>query len=199
MKVIILKLVLLLEIILKELKSNLTKLKNITKFIGILILTVFLSKNSQAQFKFSAGIESGLALETGFGLMYGGSIGGEYSMGTKTSFTTQIGYIINSVDKPAGFDKYSFTFLPIQAGYKYYFKSNESGIYIHGQFGIHVAMSSVKYTYTTYRYDPNTFQLITEEETVSDSDSSTNLSFALGGGYKINEHIDLGIRYNVIS
>jgi hypothetical protein len=175
------------------------KIKNIPTFIGTIMLILFLTNNSHAQFKFSAAIESGFALETGFGIMYGGSAGGEYSMGSKTSFTTRIGYVISSLDKPVGYDKYSLNLLPIQAGYKYYFISNESGIYIHGQIGIHIAMASLKYTYTTYRYDPNTFEIITDQETISYSDSSTNLSFAFGGGYKVNEHFDLGIKYNIIS
>ena len=169
-------------------------MKNLIKITGALLLTVMFINNSQAQVKFSAGLELGYALETNFGLMYGVSAGGEYELNDNAGITGQVGFILNSVDNDF-FDKYSLNMLPIQFGYKYYFDSNTSGAYLHGQLGVHVLMSSVEYTYTTYDYDPVTFQLIEKEEKISESDSQTNLSFAIGGGYMVSENIDLGLRY----
>lgn len=159
-----------------------------------------LTQTSKAQFKFSTGLELGYALEDDLGLMYGASIGGEYLMGEKTSFTAQIGYMSVSVDKPAFIDKLSFSLLPIQAGYKYYFDSNESGLYVHGQIGVHLARSSVEFTNETFvGFDPLTFEILTEEVKISESDSELELSYAIGGGYLINENFDLGLRYNIVS
>jgi hypothetical protein len=174
-------------------------MKKLIKIAAALLLIVTFAQKSTAQFKASAGLELGFALESNFGLMYGVSGGGEFALGDNGGITAQAGYILNTVDVGGFFDKYSFNFLPVQLGYKYYFDSNESGVYLHGQIGIHVMMSSIEYTQTNYDIDPNTFQVTETEEKVSESDSQTNLSYAFGGGYLINEHIDLGLRYNIIS
>ena len=77
--------------------------------------------------------------------------------------------------------------IPAQAGIKYYFDEVGSGVYAHGQIGIH--SMSIK----TEDFD---FGGITiEGETESDS----NMSFAIGGGVILNENIDLGLRFNVIT
>ncbi len=174
-------------------------MKNLSKFVAVLLLITAFSAKSNAQFKFSAGAELGYALEEGFGLMYGASIGGEYAMGDKAGITAQVGYILNSVDA-AGMDSYSAAFVPMQLGYKYYFDSNESGPYAHLQLGMHMMMVSYEYTFESYSgYDPITFQPIYTTETISESTSDTYLSYGFGGGFLVNEHIDLGLRYNIVS
>ena len=172
-------------------------MKNLIKISTVLLFVAVFSDNIKAQVKGSAGLELGFALESNFGIMYGVSGGGEYAMGDKGGITATVGYIFNTPDV-SGFDKYSLNFLPIQLGYKYYFDSNESGFYAHGQFGVHMMMSSIEYTFTTYDVDPVTFQLTPREEKISESDSQTNLSYAIGAGYLVNENIDLGLRYNSI-
>lgn len=173
-------------------------MKKMVKMAGALLLVIAFAQNSNAQFKASAGLELGFALEDGYGLMYGASVGGEYLMGDNGGITAQVGYILNSVDI-SGFDSYSSAFLPMQLGYKYYFDSNESGIYLHGQIGIHMMMVSYEYTYENYDYDASTGQLIITEEKISESNSESYLSYAVGGGFLVNEHIDLGLRFNIVS
>ena len=158
------------------------------------MLVLTFAQNTNAQFKASAGLELGYALESGYGLMYGLSVGGEYGIQDNMGITAQVGYIINTVDI-SGLDKASSSFIPMQLGYKYYFDSNESGAYLHGQLGMH--MYRLSYEFQTFDFDPLTFQLIPKTEKVSNSDSY--LSYAIGSGYLINENIDLGLRYNIVS
>lgn len=169
-------------------------MKNLIKITGALLLVITFAQKSNAQFKVSAGLELGFALEDGYGLMYGLSVGGEYGLQDNMGITAQVGYIMNTLDL-GGFKDASSSFIPMQLGYKYYFDSNESGAYVHGQIGVH--MYSLSYEYETFDFDPVTFQLIPKTEKVSNSD--TYLSYAVGGGYLINEHIDLGARFNIIS
>lgn len=173
-------------------------MKKLIKISAALLLTVMFTINTQAQVRFSGGLELGYALEKNFGLMYGASFGGEYELNDNAGITGQIGYILNTTDFGSNFDKYSFNMLPIQFGYKHYFDSNTSGLYLHGQLGVHVLMSKIEYTFTTYDVDPQTLQLTPREEKVSQSDSQTNLSFAIGGGFMVSENIDLGLRYSHI-
>ena len=144
------------------------------------------------------GGELGFALEDDFGFMYGVSLGGEFGINDKRGITGQVGYILNTFVDNGFFDKYSFNMIPLQLGYKYYFDSNTSGAYLHGQLGVHVLMSSIQYTLTFYDIDPVTFQQTPIEEKISESDSQTNLSASFGGGYIVNENIDLGFRFNGI-
>ena len=176
-------------------------MKKIIKIIGVALLMTAFTQNSTAQFKFNAGLEVGLALEDSYGMMYGASIGGEYGIGDDNmGITAQVGYVLAPVDLPSDFTNVSSSFLPIQLGYKYYFDTNEGGAYLHGQLGVHMFMTSYDFEYETFdRFDPVTFEIIYKTEKESYSDSSTNLSYALGGGYLINENIDLGLRYNIVT
>lgn len=173
-------------------------MKKLIKITAAMVITFMLSNSSQAQVQFSGGLELGYSLEKNFGLMYGASLGGEYGLNDNSGITGQIGYILNTFDDNGFYDKFSFNMLPIQFGYKYYFDSNSSGPYFHGQLGVHVMMSSVEYTYTTYDVDPVTFQLVERQEKISESDSQTNFNIAVGGGFMVSENIDLGLRYSHI-
>lgn len=175
-------------------------MKNIVKIIGAALLIVAFTQSSKAQVKFSAGLELGLGLETGYGLMYGATVGGEYAIGTDDNMgiTAQLGYIFAPVDI-SFYDKVSSSFIPLQFGYKYYFDSNTNGAYVHGQLGIHIYRFSYDYEYETYDFDPVTYQTTTKTETRSFSNSDSNLSYAVGGGYMLNENIDLGLRFNIVS
>jgi hypothetical protein len=179
-------------------------MKNIIKIIGVALLVTAFTQKAKAQVKFSAGLELGLGLETGYGLMYGASVGGEYGIGSDDNMgiTAQLGYIFAPVDIDF-YDKVSSSFIPLQFGYKYYFDSSTSGAYVHGQLGIHIYRFSYEYEYETfdYVYNPTTFTYDIQTETVKEefSNSDSNLSYAVGGGYILNENIDLGLRYNIVS
>ena len=168
-------------------------MKKTLRFIAAIVLLTAFTTNTNAQFKFSAGLETGFALESGYGLMYGASIGGELGIGDDNmGITAQVGYILNSVEGSGA----SSSMLPMQLGYKFYFNDNESGPYVHGQLGIHIFKFS--YEFESFSY-PNGFfsPPVITTETVSISESC--LSYAFGGGYLINEHIDLGLRFNILS
>jgi hypothetical protein len=169
-------------------------MKNLIKITGAFLLLITFAQKSNAQFKVSAGLDVGFALEKGYGLMYGVSVGGEYELQDNMGITAQVGYIMNTLDL-GGFNNASSSFIPFQLGYKYYFESNESGAYALGQIGMHVY--NLSYEYETFDFDPITFQFVPRTEKVSNSD--TYLSYAVGGGYLINENIDLGLRFNIIS
>ncbi|MGB0883043.1 MAG: outer membrane beta-barrel protein, partial [Vicingaceae bacterium] len=170
------------------------------KIVSVALLMAAFTQTSKAQFKFSAGLELGFALESNYGLMYGASLGGEMPIGDgNMGITAQAGYILAPIDLGNTFENISSSFIPMQLGYKYYFDSNESGPYVHGQLGFHLYKLSYEYEYETFDFDPVTFQFVTKTETRSFSDSSTNLSYAVGGGYLINENIDLSLRYNIVA
>jgi Outer membrane protein beta-barrel domain len=153
-------------------------MKKILKVIGVALCLVAFTQNSNAQINVSAGLDLGFVLEEGQGLTYGLALGLEKPLGDNMGLTFQTGYDIISVEG----DGASAALIPFQAGFKYYFMDNESGFYGHGQLGM-----------TTYRVtvDLGGFGTV--------SGSSTNLSYAVGAGYLVSEHIDLGVRYNIVS
>ncbi len=120
-------------------------------------------------------------------LIIGPSVGFELPIGDNLGVTIQAGYSLVMLKDEAKdfFDSYSM--IPAQAGLKYYFTENQSGLYGHGQVGIHSA------TVKTPDIDLGPFGKI--EGT---SQSSTNLSWAIGAGYMM-EKLDIGVRYNSIS
>jgi len=143
------------------------------KLLGVVFCLVAFSQNSNAQFKFSMGPDVGFVLNEGSGLSAGLSFGGEVLIGDNmgATFQTAYSYVLND------FDGLSTAFIPYMAGFKYYFVDNENSPYVHGQLGMTMSMASGSGVST----------------------SSTNLSYAIGGGYLLNEHIDLGLRFHMIS
>lgn len=161
-------------------------MKNLIKITAALFLVVAFSFNSKAQFGASVGLEVALPLGdfgnlASFGT--GISAGGEFAIGDNIGLTAQIGYIYLL---PADGLKSAYT-MPMQAGFKYYFDSNESGFYGHGQIGVHT---------TGVTTDDFEFFGVTVPGV---SSSSTDLSYAFGAGYLVSENIDLGARYNMIA
>jgi len=144
-------------------------MKNFIKLLSITLLIVTAAQNAAAQFKFSAGADIGMVTNENLGLSYGLSLGGEYSIGENIGATFQSGFSVVS----SSLDGVSSSLIPFMAGFKYYFTNSEGGFYGHAQVG----MSSFKLG----------------------SVSSTKLSFAPGLGYLLNEHIDLGFRYQIVT
>ena len=161
-------------------------MKKLTKFIAALLLITAFTNNSDAQFKVSAGLELAMPLGDFSNLASFGagiSAGGEFALGDNMGLTGQVGYIYLA---PAdGFA--SAYMMPFQAGFKYYFDSNEGGLYAHAQVGMH----TLSVTTQDYEFFGVTIPGITS--------SSTDLSYGVGAGYLINEKIDIGARYNIIS
>ncbi|MCO6498933.1 MAG: porin family protein [Vicingus serpentipes] len=157
-------------------------MKNILKVSVLALFLGVFTQNSSAQFKFSAGLDLGFVLEDGMGLAPGISLGGELPIGDNMGVSFQAGYLYTLLDEAKFGTGASGSLMPYQAGFKYYFSDNESGAYAHAQLGL-----------TTWRQtiDLGGFGTI--------SASTTNLSYAAGVGYLINEHLDLGFRYNIIS
>lgn len=117
-------------------------------------------------------------------LIIGPSVGFELPVGDNLGITAQLGYQIVTLKDDNPFIK-SYSMIPIQAGLKYYFMDQQEGFYGHGQVGVHS---------TTVRTEDITILGVTVPGT---SDSSTNLSWAIGAGYQL-EKLDIGIRYNSI-
>jgi len=152
-------------------------MKNLNKIIIAFVFVTAFTLSSKAQFKANVGVELGFALEDGMGLIYGPAVGAEYGLGDNMGITFQTGYDIISVEG----DGASASLIPLQPGFKYYFSDNESGLYAHAQVGV-----------TMYRFKVEVFG-------TSASTSKTYLSYSAGMGYLINENIDLGARFNIVS
>tara|TARA_B100000809_G_scaffold266533_1_gene329703 strand:+ start:152 stop:637 length:486 start_codon:yes stop_codon:yes gene_type:complete len=144
-------------------------MKSIIKIIGVALLMTAFTQIASAQVKFSAGADIGMVTNEGLGLTYGLALGGEYQIGDNMGITLQSGFSIVSND----YDGVSSSFIPYMAGFKYYFDSNEGGLYALAQIGM-----------TSYSVS---------------SSGGTYLSYAPGVGYLMNEHIDLGFRYHIIT
>jgi len=148
-------------------------MKNILKVVGVALCLVAFTQNSNAQIKISAGADLGFVLNKGMGLSYGLALGGEYLVGDNIGITFHTGYDIVSTDAEGA----TFSLIPLQPGFKYYFTDNEGGLYGHAQIGM-----------TMSRWSAGDY-----------SASSTRLSYAVGLGFLVNEHIDLGLRYHIVS
>ena len=121
-------------------------------------------------------------------LGYGLSVGYEHPVGEKLGITAQLGYIMLAVDDEFSDFVDRSSMLPIQAGVKYYFTERGNGPYAHGQIGVH------SLSITTKDIDLGPLGTI-EGETESES----YLSFAIGAGYELNNKLDIGLRFNVIT
>ncbi len=169
-------------------------MKNLVKVTFAIALLTILSLDSKAQIRPSVGLEVGTSLDNGFGVGFGVTGGIESLMGDNAGITGRLGYIILTMDNSLG-DNGSASMIPIQAGYKYYFDSNEGGVYLHGQLGF--TMFKYSFDFETIDFDPVTFQTTTRTETFDYS--KTGLSYAVGAGFLVNENIDLGLRYNIVT
>jgi hypothetical protein len=152
-------------------------MKNILKVVGVVLCLVAFTQNSNAQIKFSAGADLGYATNEGYGLMYGLALGVEKPLGDNMGLTFQTGYDIMSLEGEGA----SASLIPLQAGFKYYFTDNEGGLYAHGQLGMSMFKYKIDTGFGTYE------------------SSGSYLSYGAGVGFLVNENIDLGLRYNMVS
>lgn len=139
-----------------------------------------------------------LALPLGdFGDVYslgvGPTAGFELPIGDNLGVTLQVSYMFLTVKEDFSdfLDKSSM--LPAQAGLKYYFQDQQEGFYGHLQLGIH-SSSATSAEYTI----PGIPGLTPDVVVPSETESSTNFSWAIGAGYQL-EKLDIGVRYNSIS
>ena len=163
------------------------KIKLLT--LAILITGIFISNDLKSQdFIFSGGAEmvlpfGNLGNLTSFGA--GLTVGAEYPVAEQIAATAQFG--IDFLSTKSQYIK-SAKMIPFQVGAKYYFNEQGKDFYGHFQLGIHSL--SVK-----------TEPIAVFGTVISDggSSSSSNFSFAFGGGTMLNEQFDLSARINIIS
>lgn len=156
-------------------------MKKLLKVVGVALCLLAFTQNSNAQVKFSAGLDVGKVMETGYGLNFGVLLGGEYLLGDNMGITLQAGYEVLTLSEDNFGSGASSSMIPFQGGFKYYFTDNEGGFYGHAQLGL------------------TNFKFKQEIGAASYEFSSTGLSYAVGLGYLIGGNIDLGVRYNIVS
>lgn len=128
-----------------------------------------------------------------YSLGIGPAVGFELPVGDNLGVTLQVSYMFLTVkdDFSDFIDKSSM--LPVQAGLKYYFQDQQEGFYGHAQLGIHSSSA------TTAEYTIPGIPGLTPDIVVpSETESSSNFSWAIGAGYQL-EKLDIGVRYNSIS
>jgi hypothetical protein len=151
-------------------------MKNFIKFAAVALIVAAFTTNVNAQFRASAGLDLGMVTNEGAGLTYGLSVGAEFGLTDNLGVTATLGYSMVSMEE----EDVSQTFMPYMAGVRYYFSDNEGGIYANAQVGMVTSKVTVDTPFGKF------------------SGSSTDFSFAPGVGYLLNEHIDLGLRYQMI-
>lgn len=122
-----------------------------------------------------------------FGLGAGVSVTYDHPLSDNFALGAHLGYIalfpsddVSDLIKSGGM-------IPIQLSGKYFFDEVGSGAYAQGMVGV------TSLSITTEDFEA--FGITVEGET----DSETNLSFGFGGGFIINEKLDLGLRYSIIT
>ncbi|MFT4662273.1 MAG: hypothetical protein ACI9AT_000898 [Ulvibacter sp.] len=158
------------------------KLKLITTGIALCFCVLFSNVKAQ-DLMISAGVDLVMPLgDFGDFASFGAGIavGAEYGISDNIGLTVQTGYDLLFVDSEIDFIK-SMSIIPAQAGLKYYFDEVGSGVYAHGQVGIH------------------SMSITAEDVAGGETESDSNLSFAIGGGIFVNENLDLGLRFNIIT
>lgn len=131
---------------------------------------------SNAQFRASLGAEVAIPFEDGVNFGLGLNVGGEYLLNDNMGLTGNIGVTHFFTD----IDDFSLNAIPIMFGYRYYLDSYDSGLFFSGQLGFNIM---------TWKY-----KIL--DQTSKDSD--TKFGFGIGGGYRINENIEVGLRYNMV-
>ena len=128
-----------------------------------------------------------------FSLGVGPAAGFELPVGDNLGITAQLAYQILMVksDFSDFVDKASM--IPIQLGVKYYFQDQQEGFYGQAQLGVHMMSST-----SPERTDPGFPPFIPASTIPSETNSSTNFSWAIGAGYQL-EKLDFSLRYNSIS
>lgn len=162
-------------------------MKKIVTVLSALVLgTTAMAQGNQISLGLDAALPMGDYAD-GYSLGIGPAAGFELPVGDNLGITAQLSYQILMVNSDLKDFIASASTIPIQAGLKYYFQEQQEGVYGHAQIGVH--MGTVK----TEDIDLGPFGTIEGE-----SESSTNMSWAIGAGYQM-EKLDIGLRYNSIS
>lgn len=144
------------------------------KFVLFFILSFCVATTAKAQMTIGPGLELAIPIGDWSGVANFG-IGAtgqfQYNLNDKMAITGTTGYIHFLSDGEG-----SMGMIPLQAGFKYYFVENAYGM---AQLGLHFTR------FSAFGY----------------SDTSTDFSFGIGGGYEIelgNMMLDLGARFQLI-
>ena len=149
-----------------------SKTLNNMKKIALIVLMSLAYISSQAQGRFSGGLELGLPVgdfSDLYSLEIGASLRYEYPMADKISIMGTAGYQ-SFLSKIEGVD--ASTVIPIQVGAKYYFSEAWNGFYGSAELGLNIFTGG--------------------------DESESKFGYAPGIGYCVTENIDLGIRYQMI-
>ena len=194
--------------------------KFVTKIAAVAMLTLLIGtkissaidlsveKGGGGNGRFSVGLE--IALPSGTfgdaaGTGFGASLRYEMPMGDNLGLTGTAGYITygkKTIDLGGGDTwSYTYSFIPILVGAKYYFTEQQSGFY--GMFQLGVTMLSDKIEETTAAqpalYIGNIqYQAATPESTTSTTFTGSYLTYGLGVGYALS-NIDLYAGYTTVS
>lgn len=171
--------------------------------LAAIILSAF-TINANAQF--NAGIDLALPLgdfSNGAGVGFGASIGYEHKIGDNIGVGGELGYLMFTTKSDDLFDDYSssISMIPILGNFKYYFSENTNGAYGKAAIGMSMYKFSYSYSYETFVIDNSTFPptLTPVTEKVDDSISKTYLTYGFGGGYLVNEKLDISAEYRIVS
>ncbi len=166
------------------------KLKNmnmrtITFTAGLLIGSGILAQSKQLSFGADLMFPQG-DFGKEFSMAVGPTVGFELPLGGKLGLTIQAGYdILMLKDEEVKEFLDGASVIPAQAGLKYYFSENQSGLYLHGQAGMHSFSEKFK-------------ELPAPFEREAETETTTSFSWAIGAGYQLSK-FDLGVRYNSFS
>jgi hypothetical protein len=148
------------------------------KFVLFIALSFCVATTANAQMTIGPGLE--LAIPIGdwsgaanFGIGATGQF--QYKLNDNMAVTGTTGYIHFLTE-----DGFSMGMIPLQGGFKYYFVENAYGM---AQLGLH--FTRVGFSYGGF----------------SDSDTSTDFSFGIGGGYEVelgNMMLDLAGRFQFV-
>ena len=138
---------------------------------------------------FNAGVEFALPIGDWsdfytFGV--GASAGVELGLSDNFAVTGTIGYTFLIVDDPSDFINNAYL-LPIQAGARYYFDQQRTGLFAEAMVGVHI------FGVKTNEIDMGMFGTIP-----GGSSSTTDFSAAPQLGYFLTENISLALRYQLM-
>lgn len=176
---------------------------------GAIVLSVATTTSAKGGDNGRLSIGAELALPMGTfgdqsGMGFGVSARYEMPMGDNLALMGTVGYLTfgkKSLDVLGYKYEYTNSFIPIQVGAKYYFTEQQNGLY--GSFQLGITMFSSKFSYTVPAQAAVviggvTYSPAVAEHTVSSTGNSSELSFAPGLGYHL-DNIDLGLSYQIVS
>jgi hypothetical protein len=158
----------------------------------VLLVLILLVGAVSAQKKITMSAGGSLALPMGdfgnvVGVGFGATVGGEMPLTDKIIGTATLGYLMwggKELDLGLGKITTDFSSIPILVGAKYYFNKGFYGI---GQLGFHMFTITAKSTITFFG----------STSTAEASESTTEFTIGIGGGYEIG-NLDLSAAYYLI-